>query len=58
MTEAAIIAFFHVDSSQKRPGWKGKDEVELNALRLQLAQMVADEGGMTISFNSTVLKWK
>ena len=45
---------FHVDSSQGRSGWEGKDETELNALRLQFARMVAEVGGLTTSFNSTV----
>ncbi len=44
----------HIDSSQTRPGWKGANELELNALRLELAQMVADVGGMSLAFNSTV----
>lgn len=46
---------FHVDSKQGRPGdWKGKNEVELNQLRYHYARMVADEGGMSCSFNSTI----
>lgn len=44
----------HVDSSQNRPGWIGKTEEEHNELRERLARMVADEGGMTVHFNSTV----
>ncbi len=44
----------HVDSKQGRPGWKGKNEVELNALRLELAEMLDEVGGLTCSFNSTV----
>ncbi|HET9598981.1 MAG TPA: radical SAM protein [Anaeromyxobacteraceae bacterium] len=45
---------FHVDSLQRRPGWTGKSEVELNALRQQFADMVAEVGGVSCSFNSTV----
>ncbi len=45
---------FHIDSGQKRPGWTGKSEIELNELRLKYARMVADEGGLTCAFNSTV----
>ena len=45
---------FHVDSKQGRPGWKGKSEVELNALRLEYARMLDEVGGITCSFNSTV----
>lgn len=45
---------FHVDSKQGRPGWKKKDEVGLNALRLHLAETVASVGGLSCAFNSTV----
>jgi len=45
---------FHVDSKQGRPGWKDKSEVELNALRLWLAELVARVGGLACAFNSTV----
>ncbi len=52
---AGIVGFtFHVDSLQTRPGWKGKTEVELNALRLRLAEMVAAAGNVSCSFNATV----
>lgn len=45
---------FHVDSRQNRPGWKGKNEIELCELRQQFAGMVAREGGITCNFNATV----
>lgn len=45
---------FHIDSSQGRPGWKHKTELELNELRLHMAQMVAKEGGLSCAFNATV----
>ena len=45
---------FHVDSHQSRPGWKGKTEAELNALRQQLADMVYDAGDMVCGYNVTV----
>jgi hypothetical protein len=45
---------FHVDSKQGRPGWKNKTEIELNELRLSLAQLVAKVGGLSCAFNSTV----
>jgi len=53
---AGVFGFtFHVDSRQGRAGeWRGKNEVELNALRLQYAEMLASEGGIACSFNSTV----
>ncbi len=45
---------FHIDSSQGRPGWKDKNEIELNELRLHYAEMVEEVGGLTVAFNSTV----
>ena len=45
---------FHVDSKQHRPFWKGKNEIELNKLRLHFAEMLAEEGGLSCAFNSTV----
>ena len=45
---------FHIDSKQHRPHWKGKTEIELNALRLSFAEMLAEAGGLSCAFNSTV----
>jgi len=45
---------FHVDSRQKRPGWAGKNELELNELRLAYAEMTAGAGGLSCSFHTTV----
>jgi pyruvate-formate lyase-activating enzyme len=45
---------FHVDSKQHRPHWKGKTEIELNELRLRYAEMLAEMGGLSCAFNSTV----
>jgi len=45
---------FHIDSKQHRPRWQGKTEVELNALRLQFAEMLAEVGGLSCAFNATV----
>lgn len=45
---------FHVDSKQSRPHWKGKNELELNELRMQFAEMLHEIGGLSCSFNSTV----
>ncbi|MFQ5604415.1 MAG: radical SAM protein [bacterium] len=45
---------FHVDSKQKRPHWKGKNELELCELRLQFAEMLHEIGGLSCAFNSTV----
>ena len=52
---AGLFGFtFHVDSHQNRPGWKGRDEKALNALRQELADMVLEAGGMVCGFNLTV----
>jgi len=45
---------FHVDSGQKRPGWMGKNELELNELRLNYARMVAEIKGLSCGFNIVV----
>lgn len=55
LKKAGVYGFtFHVDSKQGRPGWKGKDEIELNALRLEFAEMLREVGGLSCSFNATV----
>jgi MoaA/NifB/PqqE/SkfB family radical SAM enzyme len=55
LKDAGVFGFtFHVDSGQRRPGWKGKNEIELNELRLQLAEMLADAGNISCSFNATI----
>ncbi len=55
LKKAGVCGFtFHVDSFQNRPGWKDKNELELNELRLQLAEMLARQGGISCSFNATV----
>jgi len=55
LRDAGLYKFtIHVDSKQNRPGWKGKIEIELNDLRLQFAEMVADVGGVSCNFNTTV----
>lgn len=55
LKKAGLFGFtFHVDSHQSRPGWKGKSEAELNALRQELADMVHEAGGMVCGFNVTV----
>lgn len=45
---------FHIDSKQGRPRWKRKNELELNELRLEYAEMVARVGGLGCAFNATV----
>ncbi|MBL8007117.1 MAG: radical SAM protein [Ignavibacteria bacterium] len=56
LKKAGVYGFtFHVDSKQGRGGkWKGKNESELNDLRLEYAEMLAKAGGISCSFNSTV----
>ncbi len=55
LARAGVAGFtFHVDSGQKRPGWMGKNELELNALRLELAERTARAGDISVAFNSTV----
>ncbi|MFQ5700279.1 MAG: radical SAM protein [Acidobacteriota bacterium] len=45
---------FHIDSGQRRKGWTGRSEIELNELRLHYAKMVASIGGLSCAFNATV----
>ena len=55
LKKAGAVGFtFHVDSKQHRPFWKGKNEIELNKLRLYFAEMLAEVGGLSCAFNSTV----
>lgn len=55
LKRAGAVGFvFHVDSTQGRPGWKDKNEIELNELRLHFAEMVA-EVGLSCAYNVTVL---
>jgi len=55
LKKAGVYGFtFHVDSKQSRPGWKNKNELELNELRYQFASMLAEAGNISCAFNSTV----
>lgn len=55
LKKAGAFGFtFHIDSKQGRPKWKDKNELDMNELRLQYAQMLAEVGGLSCSFNSTV----
>lgn len=45
---------FHVDSGQSRPGWMGKSEEDLNALRQKYTDMACREG-LVVGFNTTIL---
>lgn len=46
----------HVDMHQNRPGWEGKNELDLCALRGELAELVWQVGGLSCNFNSTVYR--
>jgi hypothetical protein len=55
LKKSGVFGFtFHIDSKQNRPGWKGKNEIELNELRYHYAKMLAEEGNISCAFNSTV----
>lgn len=55
LKKAGVFGFtFHIDSKQHRPHWKGKNEIELNELRLYYAEMLAKEGNISCALNSTV----
>jgi hypothetical protein len=57
LIEAGVEGFtFHIDSGQERPNWKGKNEIELNELRLELATMLLEvgKGNISCSFNATI----
>lgn len=55
LKKAGVFGFtFHIDSKQNRPGWKNKNEIELNELRYHYAKMLANEGNISCAFNSTV----
>jgi hypothetical protein len=45
---------FHVDSGMPRPGWAGKTEGEMNALRQKYADLCWELGGIQCGFNITV----
>ncbi|KPL00703.1 MAG: hypothetical protein AMJ90_07845 [candidate division Zixibacteria bacterium SM23_73_2] len=46
----------HVDCQQERPGWEGKDELELCELRQEYADLIKKVGGLTTTFGITVYK--
>lgn len=45
---------FHIDTTQVRSDSKATTEKDHNALRLKFAQMLAEEGDLSCSFNQTV----
>lgn len=48
--------YFHVDSGQRRPGWEGKTEGELNELRQKFADVLRSVGGIQCGYNVTVFR--
>jgi hypothetical protein len=55
LKDAGAYGFtFHIDTTQVRSDSKATTEKEHNALRLKFAQMLAEEGGLSCSFNQTV----
>jgi pyruvate-formate lyase-activating enzyme len=46
----------HIDSAQKRPGWEGKNETELNDLRQRYADLLWDIGGIQCGYHTTVFR--
>lgn len=57
LKRAGVVGFiFHIDSKQGRPGWKDKNEIELNELRLNYAEMVAGAKDIACAYNITVYK--
>lgn len=47
---------FHVDSGQRRPGWEGKNEAEMNELRQHFADLCWDVGGVQCGYNITIFR--
>jgi hypothetical protein len=57
LKKAGLVQFYvHVDSEMKRPGWEGKNEIELNELRQYFADLVWDVGGVQCGFNTTIFR--
>lgn len=59
LAAAGVVGFtMHVDSHQKRPGWKGASEKDLCELRLKLAEMIHEhgKGQIACSFNATIYR--
>jgi hypothetical protein len=46
----------HIDSAQKRPGWEGKNELELNELRQHYADLLWNLGGIQCGYHVTVFR--
>jgi len=46
----------HIDSEQERPGWYGKNELELNELRQYYADLLWNVGGIQCGFHTTIYR--
>lgn len=56
LVSAGVAGFtFHIDSTQRRPKWKGATEKDLNELRLEYAQLVRSAGDLSVAFNATIM---
>lgn len=59
LAAAGVVGFtMHVDSHQRRPGWKGASEKDLCELRYKLASMIHahGKGQVACSFNATIYR--
>jgi len=55
LVDAGVNRFsFHIDSAQRRPGWEGKSERELNDLRQQYADLMWEFKNSSCGFNATI----
>jgi hypothetical protein len=54
LKEAGLFQFYlHVDRNQERPGWTGKSEYQMNALRQHFADLL-HKAGVWCGFNVTI----
>jgi hypothetical protein len=57
LKKAGLAKFhFHVDSGQNRPGWEGRSELDMNALRQRYADLVWELGWVQCGYNLTVYR--
>lgn len=57
LKRAGLAKFhFHVDSGQKRPGWTGKNEAEMNELRQKYADLCWELGSVQCGYNVTIFR--
>jgi len=57
LKKAGLAKFhFHIDSGQKRPGWTGRNEAEMNKLRQQFADLTWELKGVQCGYNVTIFR--